>query len=130
MPIDVDSREAPALLRLRCYDPYPTAEEITAVRGRLIDAGLLNEDSVSLIDLRDLSAIDDEAIFQQLVQALVSHGEYPRRRAILINPGVHLKRLQQFQQMAPKSMTAAGFLDEQQAIEWLLNPEGTTGFRK
>lgn len=125
MPIEIDTRGAPALLRIRCIGVFPSPEEQAALRVDLIARGLLTTATVSLIDFRDIEA-PDAITFGKSIAAAVSAG-IPRRRACIINPGKHLKVLQYFQAAVPWMSTAA-FIDEREALEWLLNPEGAVGF--
>lgn len=128
MPIEVNTDEAPALLRIRCAGPVPSAQEQARVRAQLIADGHLTPDSVSLLDLRDIEGPFDAEAILHVIREAVRVG-MPRRRACLINPGIHLPILQQFQAAVPWMSTAA-FLDEREALEWLLNPEGSAGFRR
>lgn len=125
MPLEVDIREAPALLRIRCVGLLPSAEEQAALREDLKARGLLTEATVSLLDVRDAETPDAITIGKSIA-AIVRSG-MPKRRACLINPGKHLHILQYFQAAVPHMSTAA-FIDEREAIEWLLNPEGAAGF--
>jgi hypothetical protein len=126
--IEVDTAEAPALLRFRCVGAFPSADEQVALRAQLIDKGLLTESSVSLLDFRSVDPMPDALTFAQSIAAAARAG-MPRRRACLINPGKHLAALQQFQAAVPWMSTAA-FIDEREALEWLLNPEGAAGFTR
>lgn len=128
MPVEVNTEEAPALLRIRCVGPLPSAAEQRQLREELIANGLLTENSVSLLDFRDTEVPKDAALFAQAIAEAVRTG-MPKRRACLINPGLHLRFLQQFQAAVPWMSTAA-FIDEREAIDWLLNPEGAAGFRR
>ncbi len=106
----------------------PSAREQARVRAQLIADGHLTADSVSLLDLRDIEGpLDAEAILHVISEAI--RVGMPRRRACLINPGIHLRSVQQFQAAVPWMSTAA-FIDEREALEWLLNPEGLAGFRR
>ena len=129
MPIEVDTAEAPALLRLRLADPVPSVDEIAAIRDGLITAGSLNENTVSLIDVREVTRPVTDAGFLRLARVMLGERS-PRRRAVLMNPGLHLRLMQLFQSIAPPSAAIAGFLDERVALEWLLNPEGPDAFKK
>jgi hypothetical protein len=126
VPVEVDTSEAPALLRFRCVGALPTAEEQEALRADLMNKGLLTEGSVSLLDFRETEMPDSMTIAKSIT-AVVRAG-IPTRRACLINPGKHLGILQQFQRAVPW-MSIAAFLDEREALEWLLNPEGAA-FKK
>ena len=123
----MDTAQAPALLRIRCVGAVPTPAEQTALRDRLIAQGLLTKDSVSLLDVRDADPPDAITVVQSI--AAILRAGIPRRRACLINPGKHLQYLQQFQAAVPWMSTAA-FIDEREALEWLLNPEGAAGFKR
>ena len=125
MPVEIDTTEAPALLRFRCFGALPTAEEQEKLRADLMEQGLLTDSSVSLLDVREVDTPDALTIAQSIAAAL--RAGMPRRRACLINPA-STSILQQFQQAAPW-MTTAAFIDEREAIEWLLNPEGAA-FRR
>lgn len=127
MAIDVDTSEAPALLRIRCHGPVPSPDEQASLRQDLIANGMLTEGSVSLLDFRDLE-IPDALTVAKSIAAAISAG-IPRRRAFLINPGKHLWALQQFQAAMP-GMSVAAFIDEREALEWLLNPGGAAGFSR
>jgi hypothetical protein len=127
VPIEVDTAGAPALLRIRCVGEIPTADEQAALRERLMAQGLLTEDSVSLLDMREADTPDPLTVLKS-IQAILRAG-MPKRRACLINPGRHLHLLQQFQAAVPWMSTAA-FIDEREALEWLLNPEGAAGFKR
>lgn len=125
MPVEVDTSQAPALIRFRCYGAFPSAEEQTALRNDLIAQGLLTEASASLLDVREAEMPDALTVAKSITAVI--RAAMPARRACLINPGKHLALLQQFQQAIPWMSTAA-FIDEREAIEWLLNPEGSAGF--
>jgi hypothetical protein len=126
VPIEVNTDEAPALIRIRCAGPLPTPEEQRRLRDDLATQGLLTENSVSLLDFREAEVPLDPSTFLQVIAEAVRFG-MPRKRACLINPGRHLPFLQQFQTAVPWMSTAA-FIDEREALEWLLNPEGSAGF--
>jgi hypothetical protein len=117
VPIEVDTAGAPALLKFRVVGEFPSAEEQAALRERLIDEGLLTEDSVSLLDVREAVTPSPSLVIQSIFEAM--RAGIPRRRACLINPARHLHILRQFQTAVPW-MTTAAFSDEREAIDWLL----------
>jgi hypothetical protein len=125
--MELDTSEAPALLKMRFSGALPSPEEQAALRNDLIARGLLTVDTVCLLDLREADTPDAVTIGRSIA-ALLRVG-MPRRRACLINPGKHLKVLQYFQAAVPW-MSTAGFIDEREALEWLLNPEGAAGFSR
>jgi hypothetical protein len=125
--IEVDTSEAPALLKIKCVGAFPTPEEQEQIRTQLIASGLLTESSVSLLDVREADRPDAIMIGKSIAAAV--RAGLPTRRAWVINPGRHLAALQYFQKAVPWMPTAA-FINEREAIEWLLNPEGSAGFRR
>ena len=127
MPIDVDTTEAPALIRLRYYGQMPTPDEQRALRRDLVSQGLLGEGSACLLDVREVEIPDAMTIATSIADLV--RADLPVRRAYIINPGKHLPLLQQFKKAAPW-LTSAAFLDEREALEWLLNPEGAAGFKR
>jgi len=128
VPLEVNTDEAPALIRIRCVGPLPSAAEQAQLREQLIGHGLLTPNSVSLLDFRDTDVPSDPLVFIQSIAEAVRSG-MPKRRACLINPGRHLPFVQQFQAAVPWMSTAA-FIDEREALAWLLNPEGSAGFHR
>ncbi|HYE85060.1 MAG TPA: hypothetical protein VEA16_01805, partial [Vicinamibacterales bacterium] len=88
MPVDIDTTEAPALLRITFTGALPTPEEQQAMRERLIADGLLTADSACLIDVR-AAEVPDAITIGKSIAAAVRAG-IPRRRACVINPGKHL----------------------------------------
>lgn len=127
MPIEVDTSEAPALLRVRCVGAVPSPEEQAALREDLKARGLLTAETVSLLDVRE-AEVPDAITVGKSIAAIVRAG-MPRRRACLINPGKHLPIVQYLQAAVPQMSTAA-FVDEREAIEWLRNPEASRGVQR
>ena len=119
MPIEVDTSEAPALLRYRFIGPWPSVEEQSNLREQLIADGHLTADTVALMDTRGLSSVADEDAIARTVAAALQRGGWPRRRAYLIDPAKHRHMIEQFQQLAMTTVATAGFSDEQEALEWL-----------
>jgi hypothetical protein len=123
MPIEVDTSEAPALLRYRFIGPWPSIEEQSSVREKLIADGHLTAATLALMDARGLTGIADEDAIARTVAAALQRGGWPRRRAYLIDPAKHQHMIEQFQQLAMTTVTTAGFSDEQEALQWLRKSE-------
>lgn len=119
MPIEVDTSEAPAFLRYRYTGPYPSVEEQSLVRERLIADGHLTADTVALMDAREVENIPDEDVLARTVAAALQRGGWPRRRAYVIDPARHADMIEQFKQLAMTSVTTAAFADEHDALAWL-----------
>ena len=119
MPIEVDTSEAPALLRYRYTGPFHSIEDQSLVRERLIADGHLTGDTVALMDARDVETIPDDDMLARTVAAALQRGGWPRRRAYLIDPARHAHMIEQFKQLAMTTVTTAAFADEHEALAWL-----------
>ena len=122
MPIEVDTTHAPRFVRYRYAGEYPSVEEQSRLRDSLIACGFLTADTVALMDARELSSVPDDDVLAKTVATALQRGGWPRRRAYLINPEMHLHMIRQFQDLAMTTVTTAAFLDEKEALEWLMNP--------
>lgn len=120
MAIEVDTSDAPAFLRYRYYGSFPSLEEQAAVRNRLIEFGALTADTRALMDIRELTEVADDTILAKTVAAALERGGWPKRRAYLIQPAMHLHMISQFQDLAMTTVTTAAFVDEQEALAWLM----------
>ena len=117
MAIEVDTSEAPALLRFRIVGATPSKEEQDALRSFLIARGLLRSNSGALVDVRE-AEVPDAIRIEKSIAAVLRAG-IPTRRACLINPSKHLSLIGYFQKAVPWMSTAA-FSDEPSALDWLL----------
>jgi hypothetical protein len=120
VPIEVDTTRAPSFIRYRYFGEFPSLEEQKVLRESLITFGLLTKDTVALMDARELSEVPDDIILAKTVAAALERGGWPLRRAYLINPVVHLHMIRQFQDLAMTTVTTAAFVDEDEAMAWLL----------
>jgi hypothetical protein len=123
MSVEVDTTSAPKRLIITVTDPWPTIEDFSSLRRRLIDAGHLTEASRALIDIRDVSTPDyHEAT--GIVAAGIKSGALPRHRAYLVGSAVQFGFVQQLKSLAPKTMEIEIFTNQEQALMWLhLDPE-------
>jgi hypothetical protein len=120
VPIEVDTTRAPAFIRYRYYGEFPPLEEQKVLRESLMTFGLLTADTVALMDARELTAVPDDEILAKTVAAALERGGWPLRRAYLINPAMHLHMIRQFQDLAMTTVTTAAFVDEAEAMKWLM----------
>ena len=124
MPIEVDTSQAPALLRYRYSGPFPSVDEQALVRERLIGAGHLTPATIALMDVRDLEAVADDDTLARTVAVALQRRGWPRRRAYLIDPMKHRHMIEQFKQLAMTTVTTAAFTDESEALAWLRSGSG------
>jgi hypothetical protein len=120
VPIEVDTSRAPAFLRYRFHGGFPSVEEQSLVRDRLIAFGFLTAETVAIMDTRDLAETPSDDFLARTVAAALERGGWPRRRAYLINPEMHQHMIEQFQDLAMTTVTTAAFVDEHDAMEWLM----------
>jgi hypothetical protein len=123
MAIEVDTSRAPAFIRYRYSGAFPSVDEQSTVRERLIANGLLTADTVAIMDAREVTQIPDDDGLARTVAAALQRGGWPRRRAYLINPAVHQHMIEQFQDLAMTTVTTRAFVDEQEAMTWLMSGE-------
>jgi hypothetical protein len=120
VPIEVDTSRAPAFIRYRFFGDFPSLEEQSTLREHLIRTRLLTSDTVAIMDTREITEVPDDDVLAKLVAAALQRGGWPRRRAYLINPATHLHMIKQFQDLAMTTVTTAAFVDEAEAMAWLM----------
>lgn len=119
MPIDIDTSQAPRFLHYQFTGSYPSVEEQSALREKLMARGLLTRDTVALMDVRGLATMPDDDVLAKTVAAALERGGWPTRRAYLIDPARHLRMVEQFQDLAMRTVATAAFVDEEEALKWL-----------
>jgi len=120
VPIEVDTLRAPGFLRYRYHGAFPSVEEQSKLRDSLIQFGYLTAETRAIMDARELTDIPDDDTLAKTVAAALQRGGWPLRRAYLINPTTHLHMIRQFQDLAMTTVTTAAFVDEDEAMEWLM----------
>ena len=120
VPIEVETSRAPAFVRYRFFGGFPPVEEQSRLRDHLIATGLLTAETVAIMDTREITQVPDEDVLAKLVATALQRGGWPRRRAYLIDPATHLHMIQQFQDLAMTTVTTAAFVDEDEAMAWLM----------
>jgi hypothetical protein len=119
VPIEVDTTRAPELLRYRYTGAFPSVEEQSRMREKLIALGFLTADTLAIMDVRQLEGMADDDFLARTVAAALERGGWPRRRAYLIDPARHAHMIRQFQDLAMRTVTTAAFGDEAEAMDWL-----------
>jgi hypothetical protein len=119
VPIYIDTTRAPEFIRYQYVGAYPSVEEQTQLRESLISLGLLTANTLALMDARELANVPDDDILAKTVAAALERGGWPLRRAYLIDPARHRHMIQQFQDLAMRTVKTAAFSDEQEAMDWL-----------
>lgn len=119
MPIEVDTTRAPELLRYCYVGVFPSIEEQSQMREKLIALGFLTADTMAIMDVRPLEGMPDDDFLARTVAAALQRGGWPRRRAYRIDPARHAHMIRQFQDLAMRTVTTAAFSDEHEAMDWL-----------
>lgn len=114
MPIIVDTSQAPGLLRYRYYGLFPSFGEQSLLHDRLTAFGCLTAETRGIKDLRELDTDSGEDVLAKLVVAARQPG-WPACCAYLIDPDM----IEAFQALAITGVTAAAFVDEDAAMQWL-----------
>lgn len=118
MPVAVDTTSAPERLIFTVTDPWPTIDEISAFRQRLIVGGHLTEASRALIDIRDVHTPGYHEA-SAIVAAGIKAGAFPLHRAYLVGSVVQFGFSRQLQSLAPTNMEIEIFTNEADALIWL-----------
>ena len=83
------------------------------MRERLIEFGCLTAETRAIMDVRTLDEIPNDEVLAKIVAARPQRGGWPVRRAYLIDPARH-------QHLIESSATIAAFVDEDEAMRWLM----------
>ena len=119
MSIDIDTSQAPRFLHYQFSGAFPSVDEQSALREKLMARGMLTRDTVALMDVRRLADVPDDDVLAKTVAAALERGGWPIRRAYLVDPARHLRMVEQFQDLAMRTVTTAAFVDEDEALNWL-----------
>jgi len=115
LPIIVDTSQAPGLLRYRYYGLFPSFDEQSLLHDRLMTFGCLTAETRGIKDLRNLDTTDDDNVLARMAVAARQRG-WPACCAYLIHP----EMIEAFQALAITGATAAAFVDEDAAMQWLM----------
>jgi hypothetical protein len=115
LPITVDTSQAPRLLRYRYNGCFPSFDQQSLLHDRLMTSGCLTAASRGIKDWRELDTIPGEDVLARMVVAARQRG-WPACCAYLIHP----EMIEAFQALAITGVTAAAFVDEDAAMQWLM----------
>jgi hypothetical protein len=123
VPIDVDTRSAPRLVRIAFHDEWPAREEQLRVRQQLLAAGHVAPATRVLIDLRPLGTIAPrfEEVGPRITgdASVAQPGVLPTRTAYLVGSAVQFGFVDQLKAYAPLHMKIEAFANEVEALAWL-----------
>ena len=123
MPIDVDTRGAPRLLRITFTGEWPGRDEQVQIRRQLLADGTVTPTTRVLIDLRPLGSIAPrfEEVGPKLTgDAVVSTpGVLPSYTAYIVGSAVHYGFVDQLKAYAPLHIKIEAFSSEDEALAWL-----------
>ena len=119
MPIDIDTTEAPAFIRITLKGVWPTLEEQREARLRLLSSGQLTAETRALIDFRELATTADYSEVEKIIGAALKDGGLPFYRAYVVGSAVQFGLVRQMKALAPPQIELEIFTDEQEAHVWL-----------
>ena len=119
MPIDIDTSEAPAFIRITLRGAWPTLEEQRDARLHLLASGKLTQDTRALIDFRALATTAAYSDVEQIIAAAMKDGGLPYIRAYVVGSAVQFGLVRQMKSLAPPQVEIEIFTDEQEAHVWL-----------
>jgi hypothetical protein len=119
MPIEVDATKAPAYLRWTVTGPWPSIDDLGAIRTRLIAGGQLTGETRVLIDMRNVETVPEYHEVPAMIQAALKAGGLPLRRAYVVASAVQFGLVRQMQALAPEEIKVEIFFNEGDALAWL-----------
>jgi hypothetical protein len=125
MPLTIAYNDQSAFLRVTVTGAWPTAMEQAQVRARLVDHGVLTENTCVLIDLRAVAEAPTPDDIQSAIATAVAQDTALVRRALLVTPQQYgatsaLAELDDYEG-APIKL----FKDESAAVRWLTGHQQT-----
>ena len=123
MPIDTWFDADNRLLHVVVGETWPTLQEITAERLRLIARGFIQPGVVELVDARAVTrAIPNLSQMRAILDAI---GKPPHKRAIVVATNLQLKAGRLAELLDPEGLKI--FREESNARAWLLGPNQGNG---
>jgi hypothetical protein len=120
MSVEVETREAPALLEFKIVGGWPTVAEQQELRRQLSGRGQLSRHTRAMIDIR---AADELPKFDEVDHAMVAAGQaldvLPSHIAFVVLPGAQFGIGRMLQSLSPPGLEVALFEDEALARDWL-----------
>ena len=123
MPIDIDSSEAPAFLRITLRGEWPTLDAQREVRLRLINTGQLTPATRALIDLREVATTAAYSDVEEMIASAMKDGGWPLFRAYVVGSAVQFGLVRQMKSLAPPTVELEIFTNEEEAQVWLWKNE-------
>lgn len=123
MPIDIDTSEAPAFIRITLHGEWPTIDEQREARLRLMNTGQLTEKTRALIDFRDLTSTAQYSDVERIIQSAMKDGGWPLFRAYVVGSAVQFGLVRQMKSLAPPNVELEIFTNEEEAQVWLWKNE-------
>src|SRR5262245_63374788 len=95
MPIEVDTTDAPAFVRITLRGQWPSIEEQRDAREKAIAAGHLTPETRALIDFRELTSTANYTDVEKIVAAAMQAGGLPHFRACVVGSAVEFGLVRQ-----------------------------------
>ncbi|MEZ5285322.1 MAG: hypothetical protein R2712_11050 [Vicinamibacterales bacterium] len=126
MPVEIDTRDAPRLLRCTHRGPWPRIEDQTTLRTQLLEGGHITPATRVLVDLTALDTLPGLTDLQSTVASAKAHGALPRAIAIVVSRPERCRVGRMIQAALPDSVQATVSRDAEAALRWLESlPVGT-----
>lgn len=123
MPIDIDTSEAPAFVRITLRGNWPSLEEQRDARLRMMNTGLLTDKTRALIDLREVATTAPYSDVERMIKSALKDGGLPLFRAYLVGSAVQFGLVRQMKALAPSNIELEIFTNEDEAQVWLWRNE-------
>ncbi|MBY0495784.1 MAG: hypothetical protein K2Y23_16360 [Cyanobacteria bacterium] len=125
MTIQVKTTYAPELL-IYVIDEWPTLDEQTRQRERLIVDGHLQEHTAALVDFRNVHAFPQRSELETATMAALHRKRVPQRVAYVVQTPEQAAFVSELKTLAADSARSIeGFLAERDAIRWLFPSGGS-----
>jgi hypothetical protein len=123
VPIDVDTRGAPRLVRITFHGDWPARDEQLRVRQQLLADGHVTPATRIVIDLRPLGSISPrfEEVGPRVTgdRTVAQPGVLPTYTAYLVGSAVQFGFVDQLKAYAPLHMKIQAFTNDDEALTWL-----------
>jgi hypothetical protein len=123
MPIDLDTSEAPAFVRITLRGEWPSLDDQREARLMMIANGHLTPDTRALIDFRQLASTAGYSDVAHIIAAAVKDGGLPLHRAYVVGSAVQFGLVRQMKALAPPTVDLEIFTSEEEAHVWLWRHE-------
>jgi hypothetical protein len=125
MPIDTDTSEAPAFIRITLRGDWPTLAAQRDARQQLIAGGHLTAATRALIDFRQLVTTAGYSDVEAIIAAAMKDGGWPLFRAYVVGSAVQFGLVRQMKALAPATVELEIFTSEEEAHVWLWRNQRT-----